>query len=85
MQKLLTPLKNKIPQIALIIFLLVVQAYTSLTLPSYTADIVNIGIQNANFDFILNTGTMMILMVAMYHLEFDSCIYHIHDELRHPF
>ncbi len=65
MQKLLTPLKNKIPQIALIIFLLVVQAYTSLTLPSYTADIVNIGIQNANFDFILNTGTMMILMVAI--------------------
>ncbi len=65
MQKLLTPLKNKIPQIALIIFLLVVQAYTSLTLPSYTADIVNIGIQNANFNFILNTGTMMILMVAI--------------------
>ena len=65
MKNLLKPIKNKIPQIILIILLLVIQAYTSLTLPSYTADIVNIGIQNTDFDFIMNTGAMMLLMVGI--------------------
>lgn len=64
MKNLLKPLKNKIPQIILIIFFLIVQAYCNLTLPSYTADIVNVGIQNADVDYIINTGVMMLIMVG---------------------
>ena len=65
MKKLLKPMKNKLPQASLIILFLIVQVYCDLTLPSYTADIVNIGIQNTDFDFIINTGSMMLLMVAI--------------------
>ncbi|WP_298525211.1 ABC transporter ATP-binding protein [uncultured Methanobrevibacter sp.] len=65
MKKLIKPLKSKIPQMVLIIVLLIVQAYTNLTLPSYTADIVNIGIQNTDIDFITNTGIKMIMMVVI--------------------
>ena len=65
MRNLFKPLKSRIPQIIIIIFLLMVQAYTNLTLPSYTADIVNIGIQNTDIDFIIDTGIMMLLMVVI--------------------
>lgn len=65
MRNLVKPLRNKIGQILLIIFFLVVQAYTNLTLPSYTADIVNIGIQNTNVDFIIDTGAKMLVMVVI--------------------
>lgn len=65
MKKLIAPMKNMIPQIILIITFLIIQAYCDLTLPSYTADIVNIGIQNTDIDFIINTGIMMIIMVAI--------------------
>lgn len=34
-------------------------------MPQYTADIVNIGIQNTDFQFIIDTGIMMLLMVAI--------------------
>ena len=65
MRNLVKPLKSKIPQLLLIIFFLIVQAYCNLTLPTYTADIVNVGIQNADIDYILNTGISMLLMVAI--------------------
>ena len=65
MKNLLKPIKNKIPQIILIVVFLVVQAYTNLTLPSYTADIVNIGIQNTNIDYIIDIGIKMLLMVVI--------------------
>ena len=65
MRNLLKPLKNKIPQMMLIILFLIVQAYTNLTLPSYTADIVNIGIQNTDINFIIDTGMKMLLMVIL--------------------
>lgn len=65
MRNLLKPLKNKIPQILLVIVFLIVQAYCNLTLPSYTADIVNIGIQNADVNYIWSTGAMMLSMVAI--------------------
>lgn len=64
MRKLIAPMKNMIPQLILIVVFLIIQAYCDLTLPSYTADIVNIGIQNTDLDFIINTGIMMIIMVA---------------------
>ena len=65
MKKLIAPLKNKIGQIFAIFLFLVVQVYCDLTLPQYTSDIVDIGIQNANFQFIIDTGMMMLLMVAI--------------------
>ena len=65
MKKLLKPMKNKIPQIVLIFIFLSIQVYCDLTLPQYTADIVDIGIQNTNFQFIIDTGMMMLLMVAI--------------------
>ena len=65
MKKLLTPIKNKIPQILIIFGFLLIQVYCDLTLPQYTADIVNIGIQNTDFQFIIDTGMMMLFMVAV--------------------
>ena len=65
MKKLISPMKNKIWQIFAIFLFLVIQVYCDLTLPQYTADIVNIGIQNTDFNFIISTGEMMLLMVAI--------------------
>ena len=65
MKKLLKPMKNKIPQVGFIFIFLLIQVYCDLTLPQYTADIVNIGIQNTNFQFIIDTGLVMLLMVAI--------------------
>lgn len=65
MRKLLTPLKSRIPLLTLIITFLLIQAYCDLTLPQYTANIVDIGIQNTDFDYIINIGSMMLVMVAI--------------------
>lgn len=65
MKKLLSPMKNKIHLIIFIFIFLLIQVYCDLTLPQYTADIVNIGIQNTNFQFIIDTGSVMLLMVAV--------------------
>lgn len=65
MKKLIAPMKNKIWQIFAIFLFLVIQVYCDLTLPQYTADIVNIGIQNTDFNFIITTGEIMLLMVAI--------------------
>ena len=58
-------MKNKIPQIFFIFIFLSIQVYCDLTLPQYTAEIVNVGIQNTNFQFIIDIGIMMLLMVAI--------------------
>ena len=65
MKKLLKPMKNKIPQIFFIFIFLSIQVYCDLTLPQYTAEIVNVGIQNTDFQFIIDIGIMMLLMVAI--------------------
>ncbi|WP_407411474.1 ABC transporter transmembrane domain-containing protein, partial [Methanobrevibacter sp.] len=65
MKQLITPLKNKIGYLFAIFLFLIIQVYCDLTLPQYTADIVNIGIQNTDFDFIMATGKMMLAMVAI--------------------
>ncbi len=65
MKQLIAPMKNKIWQILAIFMFLIVQVYCDLTLPQYTADIVNIGIQKTNFQFIINIGAIMLLMVAI--------------------
>ena len=65
MKKLLKPMQNKIHLILFIFIFLLIQVYCDLTLPQYTADIVNIGIQNTNFQFIIDTGSVMLMMVAV--------------------
>ena len=50
MLKLFRYLKNSIPSIILVILLLVVQAVSDLSLPEYTSNIVNIGIQQGGID-----------------------------------
>lgn len=50
MLKLFRYLKKSIPSVILVILLLVVQAVSDLSLPSYTSDIVNIGIQQGGID-----------------------------------
>ena len=63
--KLLKPLKKNIIPIFLIIIFLLIDVYCNLTLPSYTANIVDIGIQNTDFDYIISVGTMMMIMVLI--------------------
>lgn len=65
MRNLIKPIYKMIPQILIVFVCLIAQAYCNLTLPSYTADIVNIGIQNADIDFIMNTGISMMIMVVL--------------------
>lgn len=65
MKKLLQPIKSLIPQIIFIIAFLLVQAYCDLTLPQYTANIVDIGIKNTDFNYIISVGSVMLLMVAI--------------------
>lgn len=65
MKNILKVLKKQIPSIILIIIFLIVEVYCDLTLPSYTADIVNNGIQNTNFNLITSVGINMMLMVTI--------------------
>ena len=63
--KLIKPLKKSIIPLFLIFLFLVIDVYCNLTLPSYTADIVDIGIQNTDFNYIISVGTMMMAMVLI--------------------
>ena len=65
MKKLIAPMRDRIKEMVAIFLFLLVQVYCDLTLPQYTADIVNIGIKNTNIDYIITTGEMMVLMVAI--------------------
>ena len=62
--KILKPIKNKIPYLILIIIFTLIQVYCDLTLPIYTANIVNKGIQYTNFNLIYSTGINMMIMVS---------------------
>ena len=63
--KLLSPLKKSIIPLFLIISFLLIDVYCNLTLPAYTADIVDVGIQNTDFNYIISVGTMMMIMVLI--------------------
>ena len=63
--KLLSPLKKSIIPLILIVAFLLIDVYCNLTLPKYTADIVDIGIQNTDFNYIISVGTMMMAMVLI--------------------
>ena len=65
MSNIITPLFKKYKTIILILLLLIVEAYFTLTLPQYTADIVNIGIKNRNLAFIFKSGGMMLTITVL--------------------
>lgn len=65
MKNVLKIMENKIPLIILMMLFLIIEVYCDLTLPSYTADIVNIGIQNTDFNIITSSGINMMLMVSI--------------------
>ena len=65
MKTILKPIKNKIPQVLLIFICIIVEVYCSLTLPVYTANIVDIGIKNTDVNYIIYIGSYMILMVGI--------------------
>ena len=50
MKKLLQFLKPYATTVAVIFCVLMIQAYSDLSLPSYTSDIVNVGIQQGGID-----------------------------------
>lgn len=56
---------NKIPLLILMMIFLIIEVYCDLTLPAYTADIVNIGIQNTDLNIITSTGLTMMTMVTI--------------------
>lgn len=63
--KLLSPLKKSIIPLFLIFLCLLIDVYCNLTLPAYTADIVDIGIKNTDINYILSVGSMMMAMVLI--------------------
>lgn len=65
MKLIFKPLKHNISKIVLILIFLIVEVYCNLTLPSYTANIVNIGIQNTDLGYIYDIGFMMMVMVVI--------------------
>ena len=65
MKNILKIMKNKVPLLILMMLFLIIEVYCDLTLPSYTADIVNIGIQNTDFNLISSIGLNMMLMVTI--------------------
>ncbi|MBE6486409.1 MAG: ABC transporter ATP-binding protein [Methanosphaera stadtmanae] len=65
MKNILKIMENKIPMLILMMLFLIIEVYCDLTLPSYTADIVNIGIQNTDFNIITSIGLNMMIMVTI--------------------
>lgn len=60
MLKLLKYLKKSIVPIIIIIALVIIQAACDLSLPEYTSNIVNIGVQQMKPEYILNVGAKML-------------------------
>lgn len=65
MKNILKIMVNKIPLLILMMIFLIIEVYCDLTLPAYTADIVNIGIQNTDLNIITSTGLTMMTMVTI--------------------
>lgn len=65
MRNIFDVMKNKIHLIIMMIIFLIIEVYCDLSLPSYTADIVNIGIRNTDFNVITNTGINMMIMLTI--------------------
>ncbi len=64
MKNIIKIFNRQLFKLILIVIFLIIEVYCDLTLPSYTADIVNRGIQNTDFNLITSIGMNMMLMVA---------------------
>lgn len=62
MNPLISLILKKYKTLILILILLIIQAYFTLTLPQYTADIVNIGVANSDMDYVYDIGIKMITL-----------------------
>ncbi|AMD17200.1 hypothetical protein TL18_03685 [Methanobrevibacter sp. YE315] len=65
MNSLISPILKKYKTIILILLLLIVQAYFTLMLPEYTADIVNVGVANADINYVYDIGIKMIAITVL--------------------
>lgn len=65
MKEVIKPLKKSILPMIVMMLLILVEVYCDLTLPTYTASIVNNGIQKTNINLIYHTGTLMMIMVTI--------------------
>ena len=65
MTSILTPLRKNLKTIILIVLFLVLEANFTLSLPEYTANIVDIGIANADMAYIYSAGTTMIIFTLI--------------------
>lgn len=65
MKEVIKPLKKSILPMIVMMLLILVEVYCDLTLPTYTASIVNNGIHKTNINLIYHTGTLMMIMVTI--------------------
>ncbi|MCD8110664.1 MAG: ABC transporter ATP-binding protein/permease [Clostridiales bacterium] len=69
MKNLIRPLRHHIPAVLIIVCLLIIQAYCQLSLPSYTSDIVDVGIEQGGVEDAtavqISEETMEYLMLFM--------------------
>ena len=65
MNALIPPILKKYKMLILILLLLILQAYFTLALPEYTADIVNVGVANTDMNYVYDTGIKMITMTVL--------------------
>lgn len=76
--RILKYLRGYLPGVALILALLVVQAFCDLSLPSYTSDIVDVGIQNGGIEYAtplqLRQSTMDDLRLFMSAQDYETAV-----------
>ncbi len=65
MKNIILIMKDKVPKIIIMIIFLIIEVYCDLSLPFYTADIVNMGIRNTDFNVITTTGINMTIMLII--------------------
>lgn len=65
MNKLISLIFKNYKTLILVLVMLTAQAYFTLTLPQYTANIIDFGIKNMDILYIINTGEIMILLTIL--------------------
>lgn len=65
MNELISLIIEKYKSIILILIMLTAQAYFTLTLPQYTANIIDFGIKNTDINYIVNTGEIMVILTIL--------------------
>lgn len=65
MRKVLPYIKPYQKLFVIAVFFLILQNSTALLLPTFTANIINIGVQNKDLDYIYHTGTLMLIITIL--------------------